>query len=93
MINELTLLPRHYTHADMKAAVERDRKVRVDGNARTYRSDAPDGGEFAPCQITCRERRFADTSAPPCRPIGASRVDRPAPPYAFDGMRVATSRW
>jgi 2-alkyl-3-oxoalkanoate reductase len=32
VINELTSLPRHYTPAEMKAAAERDRKVRVDGN-------------------------------------------------------------
>ena len=32
MINELTSLPRHYTPAEMKAAAERDRKVRVEGN-------------------------------------------------------------
>jgi nucleoside-diphosphate-sugar epimerase len=32
VINELTSLPRHYTAADMKAAAERDRKVRVEGN-------------------------------------------------------------
>src|SRR5215469_15483423 len=32
VINELTSLPRHYTPADMKAAAERDRKVRVQGN-------------------------------------------------------------
>src|SRR5262245_30575205 len=32
VINELTSLPRHYTPADMKAAAERDRKVRVEGN-------------------------------------------------------------
>src|SRR5437879_1013485 len=32
VINELTLLPRHYTPAEMKAAAERDRKVRVEGN-------------------------------------------------------------
>src|SRR6201993_2894029 len=29
VINELTSLPRHYTPAEMKAAAERDRKVRV----------------------------------------------------------------
>jgi len=34
VINELTSLPRHYTHAEIKAAVERDRKVRVGGNIR-----------------------------------------------------------
>jgi 2-alkyl-3-oxoalkanoate reductase len=32
VINELTSLPRHYTPADMKAAAERDRKIRVEGN-------------------------------------------------------------
>src|SRR5262245_621322 len=32
VINELTSLPRHYTPAEMKAASERDRKVRVEGN-------------------------------------------------------------
>ena len=32
VINELTSLPRHYTPAEMNAAAERDRKVRVEGN-------------------------------------------------------------
>src|SRR5499427_7063125 len=32
VINQLTSLPRHYTPAEMKAASERDRKVRVEGN-------------------------------------------------------------
>src|SRR5215467_2972137 len=32
VINELTSPPRHYTPADMKAAAERDRKVRTEGN-------------------------------------------------------------
>src|SRR5262245_32157996 len=32
VINELTSLARHYTPADMKAAAERDRNVRVEGN-------------------------------------------------------------
>src|SRR5215831_1712496 len=32
VINELTSLPRHYTPAEMKAASERDRKVRIEGN-------------------------------------------------------------
>ena len=32
VINELTSLPRHYTAAEMKAAAERDHKVRVEGN-------------------------------------------------------------
>jgi nucleoside-diphosphate-sugar epimerase len=33
IINELTSLPRHYTSAEMKAAAERDNKVRIEGNA------------------------------------------------------------
>jgi len=32
VINELTSLPRHYTPSEMRAAAERDRKVRVEGN-------------------------------------------------------------
>ena len=32
IINELTSLPRHYTAAEMKAATERDYKVRIEGN-------------------------------------------------------------
>jgi 2-alkyl-3-oxoalkanoate reductase len=32
VINELTSLPRHYTPAEMRAAAERDHKVRVEGN-------------------------------------------------------------
>src|SRR5215471_8960958 len=32
VINELTSLPRHYTPAEMKAAAQRDRKVRVEGS-------------------------------------------------------------
>src|SRR5262249_47365120 len=31
VINELTSRPRHYSPAEMKAAAERDRKVRVEG--------------------------------------------------------------
>src|SRR5215467_4331519 len=33
VINELTSLPRHYTAEEMKAAAERDHKVRSEGNA------------------------------------------------------------
>jgi nucleoside-diphosphate-sugar epimerase len=33
IINELTSLPKHYTPDEMKAAAERDRQVRVEGNA------------------------------------------------------------
>src|SRR5262249_45285674 len=32
VINELTSLPRHYTAAEMKAAAERDSRVRREGN-------------------------------------------------------------
>src|SRR5262252_7859709 len=34
VINQLTSLPRHYTPAEMKAAAERDRKVRAEGNIK-----------------------------------------------------------
>ena len=34
VINQLTSLPRHYPPAEMKAAAERDRKVRVEGNSK-----------------------------------------------------------
>ena len=33
VINELTSLPSHYTAAEMRDAAERDRKVRIEGNA------------------------------------------------------------
>lgn len=33
VINELTSLPAHYTAAELKEAAERDRKVRIEGNA------------------------------------------------------------
>jgi 2-alkyl-3-oxoalkanoate reductase len=32
VVNELTALPRHYTPAEMAAAAERDRQVRIEGN-------------------------------------------------------------
>jgi nucleoside-diphosphate-sugar epimerase len=32
IINELTSLPSHYTAAEMRAAAERDRKIRIEGN-------------------------------------------------------------
>ena len=32
VINELTSLPSHYTAAEMRAAAERDRKIRIEGN-------------------------------------------------------------
>src|SRR5215469_15208165 len=32
IINELTSLPPHYTAAEMKAAAERDRKLRIEAN-------------------------------------------------------------
>src|SRR5262245_8747252 len=32
IINELTSLPKHYTPTDMKAAAERDARVRLEGN-------------------------------------------------------------
>src|SRR5262245_8195053 len=44
VINELTSLPRHYTPADMKAAAERDRKIRVDGNVNLLAALRDSGG-------------------------------------------------
>jgi nucleoside-diphosphate-sugar epimerase len=38
VINELTSLPRHYTPAEMKAAAERDSRVRRDGNVNLLAS-------------------------------------------------------
>jgi 2-alkyl-3-oxoalkanoate reductase len=43
IINELTSLPGHYTPAEMKAAAERDRKVRTEGNANLL-APLPDAG-------------------------------------------------
>ena len=43
VINELSSLPRHYTPAEMKAAAERDRKVRVEGNVNLLAA-LPDAG-------------------------------------------------
>ena len=43
VINELTSLPSHYTRAEMKAAAERDRKVRTEGNANLLAA-LPDAG-------------------------------------------------
>jgi nucleoside-diphosphate-sugar epimerase len=44
VINELTSLPRHYTPAEMKAAAERDHKVRVEGNMNLLASLRDAGG-------------------------------------------------
>src|SRR6266478_5407255 len=38
VINELTSLPRHYTPAEMKAASERDSRVRREGNVNLLAS-------------------------------------------------------
>jgi nucleoside-diphosphate-sugar epimerase len=43
VINELTSLPTHYTPAEMKAAAERDRRVRTEGNANLLAA-LPDAG-------------------------------------------------
>src|SRR5215510_12770757 len=44
VINELTSLPRHYTPAEMKAAAERARKVRVEGNIMNLLAALRDAG-------------------------------------------------
>jgi nucleoside-diphosphate-sugar epimerase len=43
VVNELTSLPQHYTPAEMKAAADRDRKVRVEGNINLLAA-LPDSG-------------------------------------------------
>jgi nucleoside-diphosphate-sugar epimerase len=43
VINELTSLPRHYTTAEMVAAAERDRHVRIEGN-KNFLAVLPDAG-------------------------------------------------
>jgi hypothetical protein len=48
VINELTSLPSHYTPAEMKAAAERDRKVRTEGNANLWRRSP-----MLACSDTC----------------------------------------
>jgi len=43
VINELTSLPRHYTVAEMAAAAERDRQVRIEGN-KNFLAVLPEAG-------------------------------------------------
>jgi nucleoside-diphosphate-sugar epimerase len=43
VINELTSLPRRYTVAEMTAAAERDRQVRIDGN-KNFLAVLPEAG-------------------------------------------------
>ena len=44
VINELTSLPRHYTPAEMKAAAERDSRVRREGNVNLLAAMCESGG-------------------------------------------------
>jgi nucleoside-diphosphate-sugar epimerase len=72
VINELTALPRHYTAAEMKAAGERDRKVRIEGNANLLAAL----GE-------ARARRYILQSSAFWYAPGAGLADERAP-FAFD---------
>jgi nucleoside-diphosphate-sugar epimerase len=84
VINELTSLPRHYTAPEMRAAAERDRKVRVEGNENLLAA-LRDTGERA---IYCRARHSGTlrvTASPmKARPWPLMRRQRSPP------ARVAT---
>jgi 2-alkyl-3-oxoalkanoate reductase len=80
VINELTSLPRHYTPAEMKAAAERDRKVRMEGNANLLAALRDTG-----------VRRYLLQSSGFWYAPGAGLADESAP-FAFDASPgVATS--
>ena len=94
VINELTSLPRHYTPAEMKAAAERDRKVRVEGNinllaalrdagVRRYLLQSS-GYWYAP------GAGLADESVPFIS--SASRKSRPAPAPTWNWKRAHRRR-
>ncbi len=65
IINELTSLPKHYTPPDMKAAAERDARVRLEGNKRRT---TPLPARWRRSRNT---RRRTDTWS---RPRGSSRM-------------------
>jgi nucleoside-diphosphate-sugar epimerase len=72
IINELTSLPRHYTPAEMRAAAERDRKVRTEGNANLLAALRDAGG-----------RRYLLQSSAYWYAPGDGLADESAP-FAFD---------
>src|SRR4030095_10658161 len=94
VINELPSLPRHDTPAEMKAAAERDRKVRVEGNinllaalrdagVRRYLPQVPDSG-----MRPARGWRTSPFRSSPARP----RESRPAPAPTWNWNRAHRRR-
>jgi hypothetical protein len=81
VINELTSLPRHYTPAEMKAAAERDRKVRVEANINLLAVLRDAGVRPTCCRVPdsgmrpARGWRTSPSRSSPARP----RESRPAP--------------
>jgi nucleoside-diphosphate-sugar epimerase len=78
VINELTSLPRHYTPAEMKAAAERDRKVRVEGNVNLLAALRDAGVRRYLLQSSVRRARGWRTSSSRSSP-GRPRESRPGP--------------
>jgi 2-alkyl-3-oxoalkanoate reductase len=79
VINELTSLPRHYTAGEMRAAADRDRKVRIEGNANVLAAlrDA-------------RVRRYLLQSSAFWYAPGAGLADESAT-FAFDASPVVAA--
>jgi nucleoside-diphosphate-sugar epimerase len=48
IINELTSLPKHYTSTEMKAAAERDARVRLEGNKNLIAAAQQTGASLPP---------------------------------------------
>src|SRR5690349_6405415 len=89
IINELTSLPKHYTPTEMKAAAERDARVRVEGNknliaaaqqtgVRRFLLNPPDSGMHQAGILLTKAN--ASPTAPPRqspRVYSATRSSRP----------------
>ena len=107
VINELTSLPRHYIPAEMKAAAERDRKVRVEGNHRRLRessssryvtdsSTAPAPGTRARAISVIRSgsgrfRLLVRARASTASCISTMRLGRPRPRWSARRERTTSS--
>jgi nucleoside-diphosphate-sugar epimerase len=78
IINELTSLPKHYTPTEMKAAAERDARVRLEGNknliAAAQQTDVrrflvqSTGFWYAPGRVWPTKANASPTAAPPPSP-------------------------
>jgi nucleoside-diphosphate-sugar epimerase len=62
VVNELTALPRHYTAVEMKAAAERDRKIRIEGNANLLAALQESSGAATCCKARDSGTRQARAS-------------------------------